>query len=276
MYIKELTPEEEKQKLKEPLKEGLLKTNIGIPLVYVMNKSDIVLEERKRQYEEYSEFILTHVRQIAIEYGASIIYTSGKSNTNLSILYDLICHTLFNFELLHKPNLIEKEAYFIPAGYDNLNIINSNEETKKYLDDYFEMKILSEDNNRYNIEEDIQCEDINTFFEILQKSGVKGKENKARNKIKESTPPKEQKKIETNIENKLKEKKVEDDKSKNIDKINKEKRYADTQNAILEKLKKEKAQKMANTRKVQDEKGKKTKESMLAKLKLKKDLAKKK
>ena len=33
---------------------------------------------------------------------------------------------------------------------------------------------------------------------------------------------------------------------------------------------------MANTRKVQDEKGKKTKESMLAKLKLKKDLAKKK
>ena len=196
LFIKELTPEEEKQKLKEPLKEGLLKTNYGIPIVYVMNKSDIVLEERRKQYEEYSEFILTHVRQIAIEYGASIIYTSGKANTNLSILYDLICHTLFNFELLHKPNLIEKEAYFIPAGYDNLKIINSNEELKQYLEEYFEMKILSEEHNpKNNNDEDIQCEDINTFFEALQKSGVKGKENKPKNKIKEPSPPKEQKKL---------------------------------------------------------------------------------
>ena len=187
--------------MKAPLKEGLLQKNIGIPLVYVMNKSDVVLEERKKQYETFSEFILSHVRQMAIEYGASIIYTSGKSNTNLSILYDYICHTLFNFDLLHKPNLIEKEAYFIPAGYDNLSILNSNEETKRHLEDYFELKILSEDNNKNNYEEDIQCEDINTFFEILQKSGVKGKENKSKNKIKESSPPKELKK---NLKLKLK------------------------------------------------------------------------
>ena len=86
LYIKELTPVEQKEKLKAPLKEGLLQKNIGIPLVYVMNKSDVVLEERKKQYETFSEFILSHVRQMAIEYGASIIYTSGKSNTNLSIL----------------------------------------------------------------------------------------------------------------------------------------------------------------------------------------------
>lgn len=260
--------------MKAPLKEGLLKINCGIPIVYVMNKSDVVLEERKKQYEEYSEFILSHVRQIAIEYGASIIYTSGKSNTNISILYDYICHTLFNFELLHKPNLIEKEAYFIPSGYDDLNILMSNEETKKYLEEYFEMKILSEDRTKYNAEEDIQCEDINTFFEILQKNGVKGKENKSKNKIKEPSPPKEQKKVEIKIENKIQDKKIENDKIHNT-KTNKDKRYADTQNAILEKLKKEKA-KNTHTGKALDDKGKKTKESMLAKLKLKKEPFKKK
>jgi hypothetical protein len=49
------------------LKEGLLKTNIGIPLVFVVNKSDIVLQtgERKR-FEEDSEFILKHIRNFAI------------------------------------------------------------------------------------------------------------------------------------------------------------------------------------------------------------------
>ena len=242
--------------MKTPLKEGLLQKNIGIPIVYVMNKSDVVLEERKKQYETFSEFILSHVRQMAIEYGASIIYTSGKSNTNLSILYDYICHTLFNFELLHKPNLIEKEAYFIPAGYDNLSILNSNEETKRHLEDYFELKILSEDNNKNNYEEDIQCEDINTFFEILQKSGVKGKENKSKNKIKETSPPKDLKKPEVKIENKIPEKKLENYKTHDT-KINKEKRFADTQNAILEKLKKDKEKKVAG--KAQYDKSKKTK-----------------
>ena len=59
-------------------------------------------------------------------------------------------------------------------------------------------------------------------------------------------------------------------------KVNKEKRFADTQNAILEKLKKEKEKKSIASGKAQDDKSKKTKESMLAKLKLKKEQFKKK
>ena len=54
-------------KLELPLKDGLLRTNIGIPIVFVVNKSDIVLQtgERKR-FEEDSEFILKHIRNLAI------------------------------------------------------------------------------------------------------------------------------------------------------------------------------------------------------------------
>ena len=163
---KQLTPEEEKIKLKTPLKEGVLKINCGVPLVFVINKSDAVVEsQNKRKIEEDSEFILSHIRLLALKYGATIIYTSGKTNINLTVLYDYICHVLFNFELVHKPNFIEKEAYFIPAGYDDLTLLKSNEEIKKYLEESYEDRIKKENNEKQIIEEDIQCEDTNTFFE---------------------------------------------------------------------------------------------------------------
>ena len=105
---------------------------------------------------------------MALDYGATIIYTSGKANINLTVLYDYICHILFNFELAHKPNFIEKEAYFIPAGYDDLKLLNSNEEINKYLEEPYEFKIKQEIREREIFEEDIQCEDTNTFFESLK------------------------------------------------------------------------------------------------------------
>ncbi len=54
-------------KLELQLKEGLLRTNIGIPIVFVVNKSDIVLlpNERKK-YDEDSDFILKHIRILAL------------------------------------------------------------------------------------------------------------------------------------------------------------------------------------------------------------------
>ena len=54
-------------KLQLNLKEGVCKTNIGVPLVIVVNKSDVVNQagERKR-FEEDSEFILKHIRNFAL------------------------------------------------------------------------------------------------------------------------------------------------------------------------------------------------------------------
>ena len=49
------------------LKKGLLKINCGIPIIFDINKSDIVLSntDRKR-FEEDSEFIIKHIRNLAI------------------------------------------------------------------------------------------------------------------------------------------------------------------------------------------------------------------
>lgn len=215
---------------------------------------------------------------MALEYGATIVYTSGKSNINLTVLYDYICHILFNFELVHKPNFIEKEAYYIPAGHDDLTLLNSNEEIKKYMEESFEERIKPEINEKQIIEEDIQCEDTNTFFETLKMKGVKGKDIIQKSKTKETTPSIiEQKKTEINkkeINNQEKEKEKDI-----LTKIEKEKKFEEKKKDVKERLAKKAGIITHNTEdkkekkvisKADEEKKNKTRENMLAKLKLKK------
>ena len=280
--MKQLTPEEEKIKLKTPLKEGVLKINCGVPLVFVINKSDVVVEsQNKRKIEEDSEFILSHIRLLALKYGATIIYTSGKTNINLTVLYDYICHVLFNFELVHKPNFIEKEAYFIPAGYDDLTLLKSNEEIKKYLEESYEDRIKKENNEKQIIEEDIQCEDTNTFFESLKKKGVKGKDNKMKSKDILNI---EQKKSEI-----INEIKKEENLKPQISKSEKDKKYEDKKKDIQEREQEKLKIKNSLSHNLEDkkenkiinkdaEKKNKTRENMIAKLKnmKKKEAVKKK
>ena len=258
------------------MKEGVLKINCGVPLVFVINKSDAVVEhQNKKKLEEDSEFILSHIRLLALKYGATIIYTSGKTNINLTVLYDYICHILFNFELVHKPNFIEKEAYFIPSGYDDLNLLNSNEEIKKYLEESYEEKIKNELNEKTIIEEDIQCEDTNTFFEFLKKKGVKGKENILKRKEQSNSSILEQKKKE--IINEIK--KEENNELKlQMTKSEKDKKFDEKRKDIQEKL--DKMKESNNNNKIEDKKEnkvvinkeldkekKKTRDTMIAKLK---------
>lgn len=55
-------------KLEMPLKEGLLGVNIGIPFIFVVNKSDIATSQNeKKRFEEDSEFILKHLRKSALK-----------------------------------------------------------------------------------------------------------------------------------------------------------------------------------------------------------------
>lgn len=50
-----------------PLKEGLLKTNLGVPVIFVVNKSDVVVSTNERKkYEEDSEFIFKFIRKHAL------------------------------------------------------------------------------------------------------------------------------------------------------------------------------------------------------------------
>lgn len=62
-----LSDESKTLKLELPLKEGVLKINCGIPIVFVINKSDVVLSnDHRKKFEEDSEFIIKHIRNLAI------------------------------------------------------------------------------------------------------------------------------------------------------------------------------------------------------------------
>ena len=274
---KPLTEEEIKQRLKSPLKEGVLKYNCGVPIVFVINKSDAVIEhQNKRKIEEDSEFILSHIRLLALDYGATIIYTSGKANINLTVLYDYICHILFNFELAHKPNFIEKEAYFIPAGYDDLKLLNSNEEINKYLEEPYEFKIKQEIREREIFEEDIQCEDTNTFFENLKQMGVKGKDKgTSKNKINASSSFVEFKKSNLSLTD-MKNYETNIPSSRNpISQMDKDKKYVDKRKELKEKIsinssfnkRDVNSSKEIKGKETGDEKKKRVREEMLMKIK---------
>ena len=203
---------------------------------------------------------------MALKYGATIIYTSGKTNINLTVLYDYICHILFNFELAHKPNFIEKEAYFIPSGYDDLNLLNSNEEIKKYLEESYEEKIKNELNEKKTTEEDIQCEDTNTFFEFLKNKGLKSKENILKINLSKSNIEQKKKEIINEI------KKEESNELKlQMTQSQKDRKYEDKRKDIQERIDKMKEDKKEDKKenKVVSNKEpekKKTRDNMIAKL----------
>ena len=175
---KNLTEEEKKSKLLMPLKEGVLEINLGIPICIVVNKSDVISQPgEKKFYEENSDFILKHLRETAIPYGASIIYASGKENINLSLLYDYICHLLFNFDLMHKSNVIDRDSFFIPSGFDSLQTLKESD-NNEYLKISYDEKIQKEAEKNIPIEAEIICEDTNAFLgnlkgdkEIMTKKG---------------------------------------------------------------------------------------------------------
>ena len=203
---------------------------------------------------------------MALKYGATIIYTSGKTNINLTVLYDYICHILFNFELVHKPNFIEKEAYFIPSGYDDLNLLNSNEEIKKYLEESYEEKIKNELNEKKTTEEDIQCEDTNTFFEFLKNKGLKRKENILKINLSKSNIEQKKKEIINEI------KKEESNELKlQMTQSQKDRKYEEKRKDIQERIDKMKEDKKEDKKenKVVSNKEpekKKTRDNMIAKL----------
>jgi dynein light intermediate chain 1 len=175
-----LTEEEKNGKLSLPLKEGVLKVNLGMPVCFVVNKSDTISQPgEKKFYEENSDFIFKHLREMAIVYGASIIYVSGKENINLNLLNDYICHLLFNFELVHKPNIIDRDSFFIPSGYDNNQLLKESD-VNNYLNILYDEKIQKEAEKNIPIEDEIICEDTNLFLsklrgdkEIVTKKGLR-------------------------------------------------------------------------------------------------------
>ncbi|XP_076856700.1 cytoplasmic dynein 1 light intermediate chain 2 isoform X2 [Brachyhypopomus gauderio] len=151
-----------------PLGDNVLTYNLGIPVLVVCTKCDAVtvLEKEHDYKEEHLDFIQSHIRRFCLQYGAALIYTSVKEEKNLDLLYKYIVHKLFDFQFTTAALVVEKDAVFIPAGWDNdkkIAILHENFTTVR-PDDPFKDFITTPPVRKLVHDKEINAEDEQVFL----------------------------------------------------------------------------------------------------------------
>ncbi|XP_062845308.1 cytoplasmic dynein 1 light intermediate chain 2 [Trichomycterus rosablanca] len=155
-----------------PLGENVLTHNLGIPVLIVCTKCDAVtgLEKDYDYKEEHFDFIQSHLRRFSLQYGAGLIYTSVKEEKNLDLLHKYIVHKLYNIQFTSPASVVEKDAVFIPAGWDNekkIGILHENFTTVR-PEDQFEDFIIRPPVRKLVHDKEINAEDEQVFLMKLQ------------------------------------------------------------------------------------------------------------
>ncbi|XP_063308293.1 cytoplasmic dynein 1 light intermediate chain 1 [Pelobates fuscus] len=160
--------EEQDESVILPLGEDTLTHNLGIPVVVVCTKCDAIsiLEKEHDYRDEHFDFIQSHIRKFCLQYGAALIYTSIKENKNIDIVYKYIVQQLYGFHFNMPAVVVEKDAVYIPAGWDNekkIGILHENFQTLK-LEDTFEDIITKPPVRKFVHEKEIVSEDDQVFL----------------------------------------------------------------------------------------------------------------
>uniref|UniRef100_A0A5F9D899 Dynein light intermediate chain n=1 Tax=Oryctolagus cuniculus TaxID=9986 RepID=A0A5F9D899_RABIT len=155
-----------------PLGADTLTHNLGIPVLVVCTKCDAisVLEKEHDYRDEHFDFIQSHIRKFCLQYGAALIYTSVKENKNIDLVYKYIVQKLYGFPYKIPAIVVEKDAVFIPAGWDNdkkIGILHENFQTLK-AEDNFEDIITKPPVRKFVHEKEIMAEDDQVFLMKLQ------------------------------------------------------------------------------------------------------------
>ncbi|XP_076321398.1 cytoplasmic dynein 1 light intermediate chain 2-like isoform X2 [Tachypleus tridentatus] len=103
------------------LDEHTLTCNLGLDLVVVVTKTDFIstLEKEFDYKEEHFDFIQQAGRKFCLKYGASLFYTSVKEDKNCDLLYKYLVHRIYGFPFRTPALVVEKDAIFIPSGWDS-------------------------------------------------------------------------------------------------------------------------------------------------------------
>jgi hypothetical protein len=91
--------------------------SLGVPILIVANKSDALdlLEQKAIDSIQYT------LRSLAIKYGATVMYASSKSNSNVDTLVDYLSYTLLDDERVKLSVDVSNEKLFIPVGFDHVD-----------------------------------------------------------------------------------------------------------------------------------------------------------
>lgn len=108
-----------------PLAEGVLKVNLGIPIIVVCSKVDLLLRgDKSHLLESNLDFIQKHLRSYCLSYAASLVFVETHQMTNVELLYKYVLHRVYDAEFLNRPQINEKDQIFIPTGFDSQMLIN--------------------------------------------------------------------------------------------------------------------------------------------------------
>ncbi|KAG8543771.1 hypothetical protein GDO81_023734 [Engystomops pustulosus] len=151
-----------------PLGDNILTHNLGVPVLVVCTKCDAVsvLEKEHDYRDEYFDFIQSHIRRFCLNYGAALIYTSVKEEKNLDLLYKYIVHKTYGFHFTTAALVVEKDAVFIPAGWDNekkIGILHENFTSVK-PEDAFEDFIVKPPIRKLVHDKEVAAEDEQVFL----------------------------------------------------------------------------------------------------------------
>lgn len=109
------------------LPEGVLVTNIFIPSAIVCSKVDLIEhgeKDIKNMLEQNIDFIQYSLRKFCLLYGSSLIFASANSSSNVQVIYDYILSRIYDVDFVHKSKIDDKEALFVPTGFDSPDLIN--------------------------------------------------------------------------------------------------------------------------------------------------------
>ncbi|KFO30916.1 Cytoplasmic dynein 1 light intermediate chain 1 [Fukomys damarensis] len=116
------------------------------------------------------DMLLSVLLMILCKDGAALIYTSVKENKNIDLVYKYIIQKLYGFPYKIPAVVVEKDAVFIPAGWDNdkkIGILHENFQTLK-AEDNFEDIITKPPVRKFVHEKEIMAEDDQVFLMKLQ------------------------------------------------------------------------------------------------------------
>lgn len=150
-----------------PLGQGVLEVNLGIPIIVVCTKIDMMARGERAQYLENNiDFIQRHLRKYCLLYGASFLFVETVQMTNIEILYRYILHRLYDYQFSCKSQVHLKDQLFIPTGFDSLHLIDElcKEANQGEL---YENRIKRPQGQSQQVKQDIFCDEWQNL--LLQK-----------------------------------------------------------------------------------------------------------
>merc|ERR1739838_813278 len=151
-----------------PLPENVLTRNLGLHVIVVVTKTDYMttLEKDFDYKEEHFDFVQQSIRKFCLQYGAALFYTSVKEDKNCDLLYKYLVHKIYNLPFRTPALVVEKDAVFIPAGWDNekkIAILYENMHTMSPDDYYTDIIVPQVVRKAVAREVEVQAEDEQAF-----------------------------------------------------------------------------------------------------------------